>query len=132
VKKPANVKKSVTTVKEESTICAMTEEVRKILIETLDAKIRELVEARDALMSGTTIMPATGTTFTNLPTMQPMLMQSVAPSKKGHVSPEAKERLSQRMKLVWAVRNATQRGNRAEIKAAKERLEEWDRANPKK
>jgi hypothetical protein len=125
------MKKRVTKKKEESTICPMTDEVRKILIETLDAKIRELVEARESLMLTGTVgsieSPGTSTATSTLYTAS-----LAPPTKKGHVSEAAKTRLSQRMKLVWAVRNATQRRNRAEIKAAKEALEQWDRENPKK
>jgi soluble cytochrome b562 len=120
------MKKSSQTVKEESTICPMTDDVKKLLIETLDAKIRELTEAREALVSGT------GFTETGATLSQMTHSSTTALPKKSHVSQEAKDRLSQRMRLVWAVRKAQSQGHRVAIKEAKEALEAWDRDNPKK
>jgi hypothetical protein len=120
------MKKSSPTVKEESTICPMMDEnVKQTLLESLDREIARLQKAKDAILAGGGIVSTDSLTMSSTPSTTTLSM-------KGHVSQEAKQRLSQRMKLVWAVRKAQSQGHRAAIKEAKEALETWDRENPKK
>jgi hypothetical protein len=104
----------------------MEEANKELLIKLLDERIAELTKVRESLATSTgpdIIGPPHGVTTS------PVTNVSSVPSRTGHVSDEAKKRLSQRMTLVWAVRKAKTGQDK---KAAQMELEAFDRAHPKR
>jgi hypothetical protein len=103
----------------------MDEANKELLIRLLDERIAELTKVREALTHDQ-ILPHVEPT-----TSSPTNVSSV-PSRTGHVSDEAKKKLSQRMTLVWAVRKAKTSADKKAIQAAQLELEAFDRAHPKR